>query len=137
MGRFKKMTDEEIENRQSELVRVEDIEEFAGLPLETEAVFVNRLNDTKLKALARLPKLKRLITDGSSQVSDEGLRVLGGISSLEELDLEWSDSITDAGLAHLHGLANLRWLDVGFCGGLTERGISQLRETLKGCEVVA
>ena len=131
------MTDEEIENRMNELVRVEDIEELAALPLDTEAVLVSRLNDTKLKALARLPKLKRLIQGGNSQVSDEGLRVLGGIPSLEELDLEWSDSITDAGLVHLHSLANLRWLDVGFCCGVTERGVSQLRESLSGCEVVA
>ncbi len=131
------MTNEEIERWVSEMTRVETLEELAVLPSETEAVYVCRPDDAKLRVLARLPRLKRLIQDGSSRVSDEGLAVLGEMSALEELDLEWSDLITDAGLAHLHSLGNLRWLDVGGCRGITERGVNELRASLPGCEIIA
>jgi hypothetical protein len=131
------MTDEELEKLVAELVRVETLEEIAAVPLNTEAVFVSRLDDAKVECLSRLKNLRRLIQDGSSLISDDGLKVLGRMLSLEELDLEWSERITDSGLGELHGLSKLRWLDVGFCRGLTGRGVNLLQERLPSCEIIA
>jgi hypothetical protein len=131
------MTDEELAKAVNELIRVESLEEIAGLPLETEAVFVSRPDDAKVEILSKLTNLRRLIQDGNSLISDAGMKVLGHMYSLEELDLEWSENITDAGLAELQGLRSLRWLDVGFCRGITERGVTSLQESLPSCEIVA
>ncbi len=131
------MTDDEIEQSINELVSVEMLAEIVSLPLNTEAVFVKRPDDAKIKALSRLENLRRLVQDGVSHISDNGLQQLGQMSSLEELDLEWSGQITDEGLEHLHRLKNLRWLDVGFCRNITRRGITRLQEELPDCEVIA
>jgi hypothetical protein len=133
----KKWTDEETEMWVSELVRLQTLQEIDALPLNTEAVFVSHLDDTKIEALAKLKTLRRLIQDGNCFVTDKGMRVLGTMASLEEVDLEWGDDITDAGLVHLYGLSKLKWLDIGFCHSLTDQGIAKLQKNLPECEIIA
>jgi hypothetical protein len=118
------------------LIRVETIDEIAVLPPETEGVFVYRLTDEKLQAItARVPRLRYLVTDGSTRVTDSGLAWLDRLDELRCLDLEWSD-LTDAGLPSIAALRTLRWVDLGFCGGITRQGLAELRRVRPDLEIV-
>ena len=119
------------------LKRVKTIEDIDALPLDTEYVFTQSLEDSKIKALSRLKHLKILINDGNSRVTDEGLKIISTFHSLMSLDLEWSDNITDNGLLHLESLTQLEWLDLGFCHKTTRQGILRLKEALINCEIEA
>ncbi len=118
------------------LTRVETIEETVALPPETEGVFVTRLTDDKLQAITvRVPRLRHLITDGSTRVTDAGLACLSRLNNLQRLDLEWS-GVTDAGLPSIAAVRTLRWVDLGFCDGVTPQGLAYLRRVRPDLEIV-
>src|SRR5688572_543402 len=116
-------------------VRVATTTEIDALPLTTQAVLVERLDDEKARALARLTELHTLYQDGNPILTDEGLAALASLNCLRVLDLEWCATITDKGLATLHRLNKLEWLDLGLCSGLTDVGVSELRSALPGCKI--
>jgi len=120
----------------AELVEVETVEQIESVDPESCGVFVRRLDDTKLAAIAvHLATIRHLITDGSTTVTDAGLKTLAQLEQLERLDLEWS-LISDQGLESIGAVKTLRWVDVGFCRGVTEDGVARLRESRPDLEVV-
>ena len=118
------------------VVRVASTREIDGLPTDTDAVLVARLDDKKIAALRRLNALRVLYQDGSPNVTDVGLTHLVAFPTLEALDLEWSTGITDQGLKELQLLGGLRWLDLTGCTQLSEPAVQELRRTLTECEIV-
>ena len=118
------------------LIHVETIDEIGALPPKTEGVFVNRLTDEKLQAITvRAPRIRHLITDGSTRVTDVGLACLARLSNLQCLDLEWS-GVTDAGLPSIAAVRTLRWVDLGFCDGVTPQGLAEPRRVRPDLEIV-
>ena len=118
------------------LVDVETLEQIRAVPVGSEGLFVRRLDDQKLAAIAaHSPHLLHLIADGNTSVTDAGLTALGALIRLEHLDLEWSD-VTDAGLPLIAALRSLRWVDLGFCARISAKGLEELRQLRPDLEIV-
>jgi hypothetical protein len=111
----------------AQLPCVETLEEIRSLSPSSHGLFVRRLDDAKLTAIAmHLPVLRHLMADGSTKVTDAGLESLAQLNRLECLDLEWS-GVTDNGLLLIASAPSLRWIDIGFCEGVSSRGVAELR----------
>jgi hypothetical protein len=121
---------------ESNVMKVASISEIDGLPTDTDAVLVARLDDDKIAALRRLNALRVLYQDGNPEVTDVGLSHLVAFPTLKALDLEWSTEITDQGLKELQLINGLRWLDLTGCTQLSGRAVQDLRRALPKCEIV-
>lgn len=91
------------------------------------------VTDAGLKALARMPNLKRLDLRGTA-VGDEGAKALAGLAKLETLGL-YGTKVTDAGLEPLRGLKALRRAYLADTK-VTEAGVKRLREALPEVTIV-
>jgi|SRR3954447_5430722 hypothetical protein len=118
------------------VTKVASISEIDGLPTDTDAVLVARLDDDKIAALRRLNALRVLYQDGSPRVTDVGLSHLVAFPTLEALDLAWSTEITDQGLKEVQLIGGLRWLDLTGCTQLSGRAVQDLRRSLPKCEIL-
>jgi hypothetical protein len=120
----------------AELLDVETVEQIRRVPAESEGLFVRRLNDDKLAAIAaQAPRLRHLIADGGTDVTDTGLSALAAFTRLECLDLEWS-RVTDHGLDSIASVSSLRWVDLGFCPEVSSQGVAELRRLRPDLEIV-
>jgi len=92
--------------------------------------------DADMTAIARLPKLRRLLMERCIDLTDAGLKSVGGMTSLEYLVLGEADQITDAGLLELARLANLKELRLDLGRRMTSGGIARLRERMPCCRIL-
>lgn len=124
-----------VEELIAHYVRVDSVEEVAGLPPETESIFLGVLTDELALALTRLPQLRAVTHSGNSSLTDAGAGALANITTLEVLSLEWCTHISDVALVALERLTRLRWLDLCFCFRLSEEAIAALSQALPSCQV--
>jgi hypothetical protein len=124
-----------VEELMDSAVPARSVADVAALPVHTESVVLAVLTDEHAVALARLPRLRALVQNGTSELSNVGAEALARIATLEVLDLEWSKAISDEALTALQRLTRLRWIDLTFCPGLSEEAIAAFARALPSCQI--
>ncbi len=91
--------------------------------------------DGDMVAIARLPKLRRLVMARCIDLTDAGMKTIATLSSLEYLVLGEADQVTDEGLLELARLRRLKELRMDLGRQMTMAGVERLREQIPRCTI--